>query len=106
MDNNDDKQSSTNDVDKADINKKLLEIRDSIDAIDDQVLELISKRAECAEKVAEIKRQAGEVNLWFYRPEREAQVLNRMSESNRGPLENERITAIYTNIDNLFQIIR
>ena len=98
MDNNDDKQSSKNDVANEEINKQLLEIRDSIDAIDDQVLELISKRAECAEKVAEIKRQAGEVNLWFYRPEREAQVLNRMSARNRGPLENERITAIYREV--------
>ena len=103
MDNNDGNRSSENLIDKADgvnaeVNKKLLEIRDSIDAIDDQFLELLSKRAECAEKVAQIKREAGEVDLWFYRPEREAQILNRVSENNRGPLKNERITAIYREI--------
>jgi len=78
-----------------DLTEKLLEIRDSIDSIDDQMLELLSKRANCAEKVAEIKRESGEKDLWFYRPEREAQILNRMSEDNKGPLANERITAIY-----------
>ena len=80
------------------IQNKLLEIRDSIDSIDDQMLELLSKRANCAEKVADIKRESGEKDLWFYRPEREAQILNRMSEDNKGPLANERITAIYREV--------
>lgn len=80
------------------MNKKLLEIRDCIDAIDDQMLELLSKRAECAEQVAETKREAGEKDLWFYRPEREAQILNRVSKNNKGPLANERITAIYREV--------
>lgn len=78
--------------------KKLLAIRDRIDAIDDQILELLSKRAECAEEVGDTKRQAGETDLWFYRPEREAQILHRMLEDNKGPLQNERITAIFREI--------
>lgn len=82
----------------SEVNEKLLEIRDSIDSIDDQILDLLCKRAECAEQVAETKRQAGEKELWFYRPEREAQILNRMSEQNKGPLANERITAIFREI--------
>jgi len=80
------------------INKKLLSIRDRIDAIDDQMLELLSKRAECAEEVGDTKRQAGETDLWFYRPEREAQILNRVSENNQGPLANERVTAIFREV--------
>ena len=80
------------------VNKKLLEIRECIDSIDDQMLELLSKRAECAERVAETKRQAGEKELWFYRPEREAQILNRICKNNKGPLTNERITAIYREV--------
>ena len=87
MDNNNGKKSSEKLIDNADttnsdVNKKLLEIRDSIDAIDDQFLQLLSQRAECAEKVAQIKRETGEVDLWFYRPEREAQILNRVTENN------------------------
>lgn len=80
------------------IKSKLLEVRESIDSIDSEMLKLISRRAECAEKVAEIKREAGEKDLWFYRPEREAQILNRMSADNNGPLANERITAIYREV--------
>lgn len=83
---------------KIDVTDKLLKIRDSIDAIDDQILDLLSQRAECAERVAETKREAGDENLWFYRPEREAQILARMSENNKGPLANERITAVYREI--------
>jgi len=69
-------------------------MRDSIDSIDDQMLELLAQRAACAEKVAEIKREAGEKDLWFYRPEREAQILNRMCENNKGSLGDERITGV------------
>jgi len=81
-----------------DINKKLLEIRDCIDSIDDEMLELLSKRAACAEEVGKVKRAAGETDIWFYRPEREAQILNRVSDNNKGPLANERITAIYREV--------
>lgn len=81
-----------------DTTKKLLAIRDRIDAIDDQVLDLLSQRANCAEEVAETKRAAGETDLCFYRPEREAQILRRMAENNQGPLADERITGIYREI--------
>lgn len=84
--------------DKSDVKTKLLAIRDHIDAIDDQILDLLSKRAECAEEVGETKRAAGEKDLWFYRPEREAQVLQRMITDNKGLLPNERITAIYREV--------
>lgn len=80
------------------VNNKLLAIRDRIDAIDDQILELLAKRAQCADEVGETKRAAGEKNLWFYRPEREAQILQRMTADNKGLLGSERITAIYREI--------
>ena len=85
-------------TDKNTTNEKLLKIRSCIDALDDEMLELISKRAECAEEVGKVKREAGETDLWFYRPEREAQILNRVVENNKGPLANERITAIYREV--------
>jgi chorismate mutase/prephenate dehydratase len=82
----------------SDTEEKLLAIRHRIDAIDDEVLELLSKRAKCAEEVAETKRAAGDTDLCFYRPEREAQILRRMAENNSGPLPDERITGIYREI--------
>ena len=78
--------------------EKLLKIRDRIDAIDDQILTLLSDRAQCAEEVGETKRAAGEINPWFYRPEREAQILHRVIKNNKGPLPDERITAIFREI--------
>ena len=93
-----DKSSDTTSGKTTELSDKLLKIRDSIDAIDEQMLELLSKRATCAEEVAKTKRESGEKNLWFYRPEREAQILNKMSANNKGPLANERITAIYREI--------
>ncbi len=66
----------------------LLKVRDEIDQIDDQLLQLFNKRAKCAEKVAEIKSHSSDDAL-FYRPEREAQVLRRIAKHNKGPLSNE-----------------
>ncbi len=78
--------------------KKLVGIRDRIDSIDTQILQLLSDRANCAEEVAVAKREAGEKDIKFYRPEREAQILRRVTEINPGPLANERISAIYREI--------
>ena len=76
---------------------KLQEIRESIDAIDDQVLQLMNARAQFAKKVAETKQATGE-EVKFYRPEREAQILRRMILQNEGPLRDEQITRIYREI--------
>ncbi len=63
----------------------LSELRDRIDAIDQQILELVNRRAECAIEVARTKQAEGETGS-FYRPDREAQVLRRIKELNPGPL--------------------
>ena len=88
---------SSTDADQA-VTEKLGGIRDRIDAIDSQILGLLSDRANCAEEVAETKREAGEKNIKFYRPEREAQILRRLTELNPGPLAGERVTAIFREI--------
>ncbi|MAT65018.1 MAG: prephenate dehydratase [Gammaproteobacteria bacterium] len=67
---------------------QLKAIREQIDRIDDQLLELISQRARCAQDVARIKQAAGEMND-FYRPDREAQILARIRELNPGPLSDD-----------------
>ncbi|MGB0848856.1 MAG: prephenate dehydratase [Thiolinea sp.] len=72
-------------------------LRKQIDALDEQILVLLNKRAECAEQVAHVKL-AEDPNAKFYRPEREAWILNRMREMNSGPLRNEQITQIYREI--------
>lgn len=75
------------------------ELRVRIDALDDEILERLNERARCALEVAEVKlRESGGEAPVFYRPEREAQVLRRMSERNPGPLNSEKVTRIYRQI--------
>lgn len=45
-------------------------VRDSIDRIDRELVRLLNERAQCALKVAEIKRDAG-LGTDLYRPDRE-----------------------------------
>ncbi len=66
----------------------LSELRERIDAIDSQILQLINQRADCAMEVARTKVSEGETGT-FYRPDREALVLRRIKELNPGPLSDQ-----------------
>lgn len=74
--------------------KQLAGIRTKIDAIDEQILALISERARLAQDVAVAKRAAGETGD-FYRPEREAEVLRRIRDLNPGPLTAETVLRLF-----------
>ncbi|MCW8885022.1 MAG: prephenate dehydratase [Motiliproteus sp.] len=79
--------------------QQLGKLRDEIDRIDRSIMELVSERANCAQKVAEVKQQAqGEGSAVFYRPEREAQVLRRVMERNQGPLGDEEMARVFRQI--------
>ena len=67
-------------------------LRAQIDAIDEQVLALINRRAQYAQTVGRLK--SGTV----YRPEREAQVLRRLKELNAGPLNDETVLRLFREI--------
>ncbi len=58
--------------------------RERIDQLDDRIQDLISARAREAQRVARIKKDAGEAT--FYRPAREAQLMRRLRARNPGPL--------------------
>lgn len=66
----------------------LKELREKIDKIDQQILELINQRAVCAMEVAKTKIASGE-QATFYRPDRESLVLRRIQDLNKGPLPNQ-----------------
>ncbi len=76
--------------------KRLTELREQIDSIDSQLLELICGRARCAREVAEVK--GGGENTVYYRPEREAQVLRAVKSNNPGPLADEEIARLFREI--------
>jgi chorismate mutase/prephenate dehydratase len=65
--------------------QRLAELRNAIDAVDDELLALLNRRAGLTIEVGEVKRAVGEA-VEFYRPEREAQILRRLLAANPGPL--------------------
>lgn len=75
---------------------KLQQIRGRIDALDDQLQTLINERAAMAREIAQLK-QSGDAGS-FYRPEREAEVLRKIVERNRGPLSGEEIARLFREI--------
>ena len=76
---------------------KLDDLRRRIDVLDEQIQQLITERASCARQVAEVKTEQGG-NTDFYRPEREAEVLRRVSERNTGPLPVEEMVRLFREI--------
>lgn len=75
---------------------RLAPLRQRIDAIDAQVLALLQERARAAMAIGEIKREAG-APVW--RPEREAQVLDRLAVAAAdGPLGAEAVRAIWREV--------
>ena len=66
----------------------LSQLRERIDAIDEQILQLINRRASFAIEVAKTKMAQGEGGC-FYRPDRESLVLRRIKKLNQGPLSDE-----------------
>jgi chorismate mutase/prephenate dehydratase len=71
---------------------ELKKLRASIDALDQQLLELVNRRAAHAHSIGQLK------NGIVYRPEREAQILRRIKEANPGPLSDETVARLFREI--------
>jgi chorismate mutase/prephenate dehydratase len=72
----------------------LEKLRQQIDSIDAQLLDLFNQRASCAIDVAAVKRgpdDGAENHVNFFRPDREAQVISRLKSLNRGPLSDDEV---------------
>jgi len=72
-------------------------IRDRIDALDEQIQQLINERARCAQEIAQAKLR-DDADVEFYRAEREAEVLRRVMERNAGPLNDEEMARLFREI--------
>ena len=70
-------------------------LRQHIDALDRQLLDMLNERAHLAEQVGDIKRAEGSP---FFRPDRVAQVLEKIQQLNPGPLKNNHVAAIWREI--------
>ena len=73
----------------------LADLRQQIDAIDQQLLTLLNQRARVAEQVGDVKRREGTP---FFRPDRVAQVIQKIESANGGPLLNQHVGAIWREI--------
>ncbi|HAT33507.1 MAG TPA: chorismate mutase [Janthinobacterium sp.] len=74
---------------------KLKPLREQIDAIDAQILDLLSRRARLAQEVGHVK---AETMAPVFRPEREAQVLRGVAERNPGPMGDGEVQTIFREI--------
>ncbi len=73
----------------------LADLRVQIDSLDQQLLDLLNRRARVAEQVGEVKKREGTP---FFRPDRVAQVIEKMQQSNGGPLKALHVAAIWREI--------
>ena len=69
--------------------------RSRINDLDNQILQLLTQRAEAALQIGDLKRRQ---ETPPYAPEREAEILRRLTVLNAGPLAAETITAIWREI--------
>ena len=77
------------------MNDKLKPLREQIDAIDAQILDLLSRRGRLAQEVGHVK---AETDAPVFRPEREAQVLRGVAERNGGPLNSHDLQTIFREV--------
>ncbi len=72
---------------------EIARLRREIDALDSELLGLVNRRADLARQVGGLKQGAP-----AYRPEREADILRRMTAENAGPLPAERVTSVFREV--------
>jgi len=73
----------------------LKNLRRKIDNLDQEMIELLNKRANITLNIARLKRETGKS---FYSPDREREVLNKIASINKGPLRYSALEAIYREI--------
>lgn len=73
----------------------LAALRAEIDALDQSLLSLLNQRALVAEQVGDFKRAEGTP---FFRPDRVAQVIEKIRLANQGPLKGEHVAVIWREI--------
>ena len=76
--------------------KAIEKLRSEIDRLDESLLALLNERARAAMEVGGTK-SGRDANV-VYRPEREAQILQRLQRANNGPLGSEAVERLFREI--------
>lgn len=69
--------------------------RRDIDAVDEQLVELLNRRAERVREIGRAKRRLDEP---IYQPDREEEIFARVRDHNRGPLDDEALRRLFERI--------
>jgi chorismate mutase len=77
--------------------------RKKIDELDEQIVRLISQRAEAAKAIGELKRTS---NLPVYEPAREQNVFNHVRAVNPGPLADAEMLHVYERIIDVMRTLQ
>ena len=77
--------------------------RKQIDEMDEQIVQLISKRAEAAKAIGELKAQS---TLPVYEPVRETEVFEHVKRINPGPLSDEQVVDVYMRIIDVMRMLQ
>src|SRR5712691_11516168 len=72
------------------MSEEIEKLRREIDALDDQLAALLNRRADLAQRIGAVKSGAP-----AYRPERETEILRRVTQANAGPLSAERLAEAF-----------
>ena len=79
------------------------ELRERINQLDSKILELLNKRAIYVKKIGKIKQKN---KLDVEVPEREAELLKILKETNKGPLTNQMVARIFQEIIDTLKILQ
>ena len=77
--------------------------RRKIDEIDRKLVEILNQRAQAAQEIGRLKRDA---DLPVYEPDRERTVLTKVQEMNQGPLHHRHLLQIYERIMDVMRNIQ
>ena len=82
---------------------ELADWRKKIDEMDEEIVVLISKRAEAAKAIGDIKRQSV---LPVYEPQREKDVFEHVKKINPGPLADTEMIHVYERIIDVMRTLQ
>jgi chorismate mutase len=75
-----------------DPNSHISLLRETIDEIDEKILELINQRLSLAKQIGDFKKQGG---IEITDPDREREIVDRLLEKNNGPVSNKGLRNIF-----------
>ncbi len=82
---------------------EMMDWRKTIDELDEQIVALLSKRAEAAKAIGAIKRQTAAP---IYEPRREQDVFDNVRKANQGPLSDAELLHVYERIMDVMRALQ